>query len=80
MILVMTNYPYLRAGRHKIESKGKILYASFGFKDGFIGILEDRKVASIYWKNSRMRSNLLLNSFESFKAYDISFSLLAPFR
>jgi hypothetical protein len=34
----------------------------FGFKDCFIWILEDRKVSSIFWRNSSMRSNIMLNS------------------
>jgi hypothetical protein len=63
-----------------LNPKRKILNGSFGLKGCFIGILENKKVSSIFWKNSSMRSNLLLNSFESFKAYDLSFSLLSSSR
>jgi hypothetical protein len=59
-----------------IESKRKkILYVLFRLKDRFIVILEDKKVSFIFWRNSSVRSNIMLNSFESFKHYDLSLSL-----
>jgi hypothetical protein len=51
------------------ENKGiefkrkKILYVPIGLNDGPMGILKDRKVFSIFWRNPNMRPKAISNGF-----------------